>query len=134
MEKTVIAVIGCGRIALGAHFPAFAQMENVRIKYACDLIIEKAEAMKEKYPEIENEKLLQKVYKKFPNGMTPFGRTVLEKAENKAEIVKQVSIACGKEMHIKYIDAKPQDAAELSEEQELSNFANEFDIPFDVIE
>jgi len=54
MEKTVIAVIGCGRIALGAHFPAFAQMENVRIKYACDLIIEKAEAMKEKYPEIEN--------------------------------------------------------------------------------
>jgi len=49
-----IAVIGCGRIARGAHFPSLSKMENVRIKYACDLIIEKAEAMKEKYPKIEN--------------------------------------------------------------------------------
>lgn len=70
----------------------------------------------------------------FPKGMTPFGKTVLEKAENKEEIAKQVSIACGKEMHIKYIDTKPQDNGEMSEEQELSNFANQFDIPFDVIE
>ncbi|MBQ3126551.1 MAG: Gfo/Idh/MocA family oxidoreductase [Clostridia bacterium] len=51
--KTVIAVIGCGRIARNAHFPAFAKMENVRIKYACDLIIEKADKMKEDYPFIE---------------------------------------------------------------------------------
>ena len=70
----------------------------------------------------------------FPKGLTPFGRTVLEKTENKTEISNQVSIACGKEMHIKYIDTKPQDAGEISEEQELSNFANEFNIPFDVIE
>jgi len=70
----------------------------------------------------------------FPNGLTPFGRAVLEKPENKTEISNQVSIACGKEMHIKYIDTKPQDSVELSEEQELSNFANQFDIPFDVIE
>lgn len=53
-NKTVIAVIGCGRIAKIAHFPAFSKMENVRIKYACDLIPEKAEAMKEICPEIEN--------------------------------------------------------------------------------
>ena len=70
----------------------------------------------------------------FPKGLTPFGRTVLEKVENKTEISNQVSIACGKEMHIKYIDTKPQDGGEMSEEQELSNFANQFDIPFDVIE
>ena len=70
----------------------------------------------------------------FPKGLTPFGKTVLEKQENKIEISNQVSIACGKEMHIKYIDTKPQDEGELSEEQELSNFANEFDIPFDIIE
>ena len=43
MEKKVLAIVGCGRIASSAHFPAFAQMDNVRIKYACDLIIEKAE-------------------------------------------------------------------------------------------
>ena len=70
----------------------------------------------------------------FPRGLTPFGKMVLEKTENKAEISNQVSIACGKEMHIKYIDAKPQGEEEMSEEQQLSNFANEFDIPFDVIE
>lgn len=53
-NKTVLAVIGCGRIALNAHFPAFSQMENVRVKYACDIIVEKAEQMKEKYPLIES--------------------------------------------------------------------------------
>ncbi len=46
----VVAVIGCGRIAQGSHFPALAKIEGVRIKYACDLIPEKAEAMKEAYP------------------------------------------------------------------------------------
>lgn len=45
-----IAVIGCGRIAKFAHFPAFEQMDNVKVKYACDLIIEKAQAMKDEYP------------------------------------------------------------------------------------
>ena len=44
MKKTVIAVVGCGRIARGAHFPALAQMTDlVRVKYACDLIPEKIE-------------------------------------------------------------------------------------------
>lgn len=46
-----IAIIGCGRIANIAHFPALSQIDGVRIKYACDLIVEKAEAMKEKYPQ-----------------------------------------------------------------------------------
>ena len=49
----VVAVIGCGRISDIAHFPALSQMENVRIKYACDLLIEKAEEKKAKYPKIE---------------------------------------------------------------------------------
>ena len=53
MKKTVIAVIGCGRIANNAHFPAFASMENIRVKYACDIIKEKADAAKEKFNFIE---------------------------------------------------------------------------------
>lgn len=53
MTKTVIGVIGCGRIANLAHFPAFAQMENVRVKYACDVILKKAEEAKEKFPFVE---------------------------------------------------------------------------------
>ena len=51
--KTV-AIIGCGRIANMAHLPALSKIDDVRIKYACDLIIEKAEAAKEKFPKIEN--------------------------------------------------------------------------------
>ena len=42
-NKYTIAVIGCGRISNNAHFPALSGMDNVRIKYACDLIPEKAE-------------------------------------------------------------------------------------------
>ena len=53
MKKTVLAIIGCGRIANNAHLPALSKMEDVRIKYACDLLIEKAEAAKEKYEMIE---------------------------------------------------------------------------------
>ena len=49
----VIAVVGCGRIANAAHFPAFMKMDNIRIKYACDLIEEKAAAAKEKFPKVE---------------------------------------------------------------------------------
>ena len=54
MDKKVIAVVGCGRIANIAHFPAFAKMDNIRIKYACDLIEEKAQEVKEKYDFVEN--------------------------------------------------------------------------------
>lgn len=51
--KTTIAIIGCGRIAQNAHLPALTKMEDVRIKYACDILPEKAQAAKEKYPAIE---------------------------------------------------------------------------------
>ena len=47
-----IAIIGCGRIARNAHFPALTQIEGLRIKYACDLLPEKAEEMKKKYPTV----------------------------------------------------------------------------------
>ncbi|MDO5587169.1 MAG: Gfo/Idh/MocA family oxidoreductase [Clostridia bacterium] len=53
MKKT-IAVIGCGRIANMAHFPALAKMDNVRVKYACDIIKEKAEKIKAEYTFVEN--------------------------------------------------------------------------------
>lgn len=45
-----IAVIGCGRIAQAAHFPALAQISDLKVKYACDLIAEKAEKVKNEYP------------------------------------------------------------------------------------
>ncbi len=50
----VLGIIGCGRIARDAHFPALDKIEGVRIKYACDLIEEKAQAFKDKYEKVEN--------------------------------------------------------------------------------
>ena len=70
----------------------------------------------------------------FPNGMTPFGKTVLEKAENINEISKQISIACGKTMNIKYFDNKPQENKTTNVESNLENFAKEQNIPFNIID
>lgn len=50
----VLAVIGCGRIANNAHFPALSRIGNIRVKYACDIIEGKARKAKEDYPFIEN--------------------------------------------------------------------------------
>ena len=52
MKTTVVAFIGCGRISKN-HIPQVAAFEDVRIKYACDLIIEKAELAKANSPKIE---------------------------------------------------------------------------------
>ncbi len=50
-----IAVIGCGRIANNMHLRAFSEMQDqVKVKYACDIIEEKAVAVKENYPFVEN--------------------------------------------------------------------------------
>ena len=52
-NKKVIAVIGCGRIVKNQHLPNLAKQENVRIKYACDVLIDKAKSLQEEYPVIE---------------------------------------------------------------------------------
>ncbi len=49
-----VAIIGCGRIANYAHLPALSKLDNVRIKYACDIIIEKANKAKIDFPKIEH--------------------------------------------------------------------------------
>lgn len=69
----------------------------------------------------------------FPNGMTSFGKTVLEKQDNIREITNLVSMACGKEMQIKYI-TNPQEIHIQSAEEDLKNIANKSDIQFNVIE
>ncbi len=51
---TTVAVIGCGRIANKQHFPALSQMENVRIKYACDIIPERAARAATDFFKVEN--------------------------------------------------------------------------------
>ena len=69
----------------------------------------------------------------FPNGLTSFGKTVLEKSENITEIEKRVSIECGKPMKIKYIDSKAN--VELKQnDNPIESFAQDMDIPFNVYE
>ena len=69
----------------------------------------------------------------FPNGMTSFGKTVLEKQENIREISNLVSIACGKDMQIKYLTNNTQQR-QITKEESLQNFAKESNIPFNIIE
>ena len=69
----------------------------------------------------------------FKNGMTAFGKTVLEKPENVREISKMVSMACGKPTDIKYISNDTQ-VNQISQEESLQQFANDSDIPFNIIE
>ena len=69
----------------------------------------------------------------FPNGITSFGKTVLEKQENIREITNLISIACGKEMQIKYLAQTPEQQL-ITKEENLQNFANESNIPFQIIE
>ena len=49
MKKTVLAIIGCGKIANDAHLGPLSAMNDVEIKYAVDLIEERAKAAREKF-------------------------------------------------------------------------------------
>ena len=70
----------------------------------------------------------------FPNGITPFGKAVLEKSENINEIEKQVSIACGKEMRVKFVDTKKESAQSENNANSIEALAKNLDVPFNIIE
>ena len=67
----------------------------------------------------------------FPNGLTPFGKTILEAPENVKELSKLVGEECGKQMHIKFIDAK-----EYVEKKEnnIEDMIKGLDVPINIVE
>lgn len=67
----------------------------------------------------------------FPNGLTPFGKTILENPENMKELSKLVLEECGKQMHIKFIDAK-----EYVEKKEnnIEDMIKGLDVPINIVE
>mgnify|MGYP003369686497 FL=1 len=69
----------------------------------------------------------------FPRGLTSFGRTILEKQENIKELTNMVSMASGKAMQIKYITNAQENKNQFNREENIQNFANESDIPFNII-
>ncbi len=66
----------------------------------------------------------------FPNGLTAFGKTVLEKPENIKEITNLISMASGKPMNVKYIANANNNVK--TEEKNIKSIADESDIPFNV--
>ena len=56
----------------------------------------------------------------FLNGLSSFGRAVIEKPENMNEIKKLVSIECGKDMRIKIIDVKENKENDNSNNENLN--------------
>ena len=71
---------------------------------------------------------------KFKNGITAFGKTVLEKQENVKEISSLVSMACGKDVQIKYISEIQNQVVSHTPEEDIQKLASESDIPFNIIE
>ena len=71
---------------------------------------------------------------KFPKGITAFGKTVLDKQENIKEISNLVSMACGKNMQIKYISDMQSQVTQHNPEDDILKLANESDIPVNVID
>lgn len=71
---------------------------------------------------------------KFQNGITAFGKAVLEKQENVKEISNLVSMACGKNVQIKYISDMQNQVVQHNPEDDIQKLANESDIPFNVID
>ncbi|MCH1639954.1 Gfo/Idh/MocA family oxidoreductase [Paenibacillus timonensis] len=49
MNQITIAVIGCGTIANHAHIPSYLAHKQVKIKYFCDILMDRAEAAVVKY-------------------------------------------------------------------------------------
>lgn len=70
----------------------------------------------------------------FPKGLTPFGKTILEKSENISEIERRISMECGKPMKVKYVDAKANNTAQVTKENPIESFAEDNGIPFNVVE
>lgn len=70
---------------------------------------------------------------KFKKGMTAFGKSVLDKQENIKEISGLISLACGKDMQIKYINDAQNQVAVHNPEDDIQKLASESDIPFNMM-
>ncbi|MBO5348839.1 MAG: DNA polymerase III subunit gamma/tau [Clostridia bacterium] len=66
----------------------------------------------------------------FPEGLTPFGKSVIGKSENITEISKLISMEYGKPMQIKLID----NTNAKSNENSIDSIAKGLDLPLNIIE
>ena len=67
----------------------------------------------------------------FPKGLTTFGKSMLERPENINELTRIISMECGKQMRIKYVDAADYLAPK---ENNIEDMVKSLDIPINIIE
>ena len=66
----------------------------------------------------------------FPDGLTPFGKSVLDKPESVAALSKVISMEFGKTMQVRYIDAKhPEQTKDI-----VGEISKEMGMPINVID
>jgi DNA polymerase-3 subunit gamma/tau len=70
----------------------------------------------------------------FSNGLSAFGKTVLEKQENKREIERLVSLEAGKAMLVKYLENTDISSKTEEMDNKYQNLTQNFDIPINIIE
>lgn len=68
----------------------------------------------------------------FLNGLTTFGKSLLERPENINEIEKLIAIACGKEMKVKFVDAKEH--LQRQQEQSIEDKVKDLNLPINIVE
>ena len=66
----------------------------------------------------------------FENGITPFGKSVLDKSENIQELTRVLSMEFGKSMNVKYIDVKKI----TQENDSLEKISSELGFPINIID
>ena len=66
----------------------------------------------------------------FPEGLTPFGKSVIAKSENISELTKLVSMEYGKTMQIRLID----NTNEKSKEATVDSIVKDLDLPLNIID
>lgn len=69
----------------------------------------------------------------FPNGLTPFAKSILEKPENINELTKAISVECGKTMRVKILENVP-DKEIKKETNPIQDIASDLDIPINIID
>lgn len=97
--------------------------QNGKIVLYTNLMNTKAEQINDETVEI-----------RFQKGITAFGKAVLEKQENVKEISNLVSMACGKNVQIRYISDMQNQVVQHKPEEDIQKLANESDIPFNIID
>ena len=72
----------------------------------------------------------------FPEGITSFGKTILEKPESINELSRVVSMEYGKDMKVRIIDSVDSlpKSDKKSEMTSIENMANDLDIPLNIID